>query len=66
MLIQEALQNNPNAHLIVLVNLTNVSHTQSGGEPGMMPELHTYADGDFFVAPSAAIEVRLLCGLIHW
>ena len=51
--LQEQLLSNPNAHLLVPVNLTGAT---DAGVPTIMPELHTYADGDFFLATRAAVD----------
>ena len=51
--LQERLLNNPNAHLLVPLNSTGKT---DAGVPAEMPELHTYADGDFFLAPSLSVR----------
>ena len=51
--LQERLSNNPNAHLLVPLNSTGKT---DAGLPAEMPELHTYADGDFFLAPSLSVR----------
>ena len=51
--LQERLLNNPNAHLQVPLNSTGKT---DAGVPAEMPELHTYADGDFFLAPSLSVH----------